>query len=61
MSLLNITSRESLEAAIAEATRKGCDEIQVNGPSELGYPVYINQGFQDIGKHLKMKLPRQAT
>ncbi len=49
-----------LEAAIAEAAGKGCEEIQVNGPSELGYPVYINQGFQDIGKHLKMKLPRHA-
>jgi len=49
-----------LEASITEATDKGCDEIQVNGPSELGYPVYINQGFKDIGKHLKMRLPRQA-
>lgn len=45
-----------LEAAIAEATSKGCDEIQCNGPSELGLPVYLRQGLKDIGKHLKMKL-----
>jgi len=50
-----------LKAAITEAARKGCDEIQVNGPSELGYPVYINQGFQDTGKHLKMKLPLRIS
>ncbi len=45
-----------LEAAIAEATTRGCDEIQCNGPSELGYPVYLRQGLKDTGKHLKMKL-----
>jgi GNAT superfamily N-acetyltransferase len=45
-----------LEAAIAEATSRGCDEIQCNGPSELGYPVYVRQGLKDIGKHLKLKL-----
>ena len=49
-----------LEAAIAEATTKGCDEIQVNRPSELGYPVYLRHGLKDLGKHLKTKLPRQA-
>ncbi len=49
-----------LEAAIAEATSKGCDEIQVNRPSELGYPVYLQHGWEDLGKHLNMKLPRQA-
>jgi GNAT superfamily N-acetyltransferase len=48
-----------LKAAIAEATSKGCDEIQVNGPSEMGFPVYISKGFQDIGKHIKAKLPLQ--
>ena len=48
-----------LEAAIAEATEKGCYEIQVNNPSELGYPVYLGHGFKDAGKHLNMKLPRQ--
>ena len=49
-----------LEAAIAEATTKGCHEIQVNRPSELGYPVYIQHGWADLGKHLNLKLPRQA-
>jgi len=49
-----------LEAAIAEATSKGCHEIQVNNPSEAGYPVYLRQGFKDIGKHLQMRLPQQA-
>ena len=46
-----------LKAAIAEAASRGCDEIQVNGPSEMGYPLYIRNGLQDIGKHLKTKLP----
>lgn len=49
-----------IEAAIAEATSKGCYEMQVNSPSELGYPVYFRHGLKDTGKHLKMKLPRQA-
>ena len=48
-----------IEAAIAEATTKGCQEIQVNRPSELGYPVYLEHGWEDLGKHLNMKLPRQ--
>jgi len=50
-----------LEAAIAEAHSKDCDEIQVNRPSEMGYPVYLRHGFQDLGKHLKMKPPRPAA
>ncbi len=49
-----------LEAAIAEATAKGCAEIQVNRPSEMGYPVYLEHGWADLGKHLNIKLPRQA-
>lgn len=49
-----------LEAAVAEVTAKGCDEIQVNRPSELGYPVYLEHGWKDLGKHLDMRLPRQA-
>jgi len=48
-----------LKAAMAEATSKGCDEIQVNGPSEMGYPLYLRNGLKDIGKHLKVKLPLQ--
>jgi L-amino acid N-acyltransferase YncA len=46
-----------LKAAIAEAASRECDEIQVNGPSEMGYPLYIRYGLKDIGKHLKTKLP----
>ena len=49
-----------VEAAIAEATEKGCYELQVNRPSDMGYPVYLRHGFQDLGKHLNLKLPRQA-
>lgn len=49
-----------LKAAIAEATRRNCYEIQVNRPSELGYPVYLEHGFADLGKHLNMRLPRPA-
>jgi len=50
-----------LEAAIAEATEKGCYEVQVNRPSEMGYPVYLRHGFLDLGKHLNLKLPRTTT
>ncbi|RJP25059.1 MAG: N-acetyltransferase [Candidatus Abyssobacteria bacterium SURF_5] len=47
-----------LRAAIAEAAARGCDEIQVNAPSEMGYPLYIRNGFTDAGKkHIKAKLP----
>ena len=49
-----------LEAAVAEVTAKGCYEIQVNRPSELGYPVYLQHGWKDLGKHLDMRLPRQT-
>ncbi|UCD57336.1 MAG: GNAT family N-acetyltransferase [Candidatus Hydrogenedentota bacterium] len=49
-----------LKAAIAEATAKGCDEIQVNNPSRMGYPLYLRHGLKDIGKHLKAKLPLQT-
>jgi N-acetylglutamate synthase-like GNAT family acetyltransferase len=45
-----------LEASIAEARKQRCFEIQVNNPSELGYPLYIRQNIKDNGKHLKMKL-----
>lgn len=43
-----------LKAAIKLAGEKGCSEIQVNGPSEMGYPVYIKRGFKDIGPHMKI-------
>lgn len=46
-----------IDAAIARATERACHEIQVNRPSELGYPVYLRHGFLDAGKHLSMRLP----
>jgi GNAT superfamily N-acetyltransferase len=47
-----------LKAAIAEATARGCDEIQVNAPSESGYPLYLRHGFRDDGKiQVKADLP----
>ena len=49
-----------LEAAIAEATARGCYQIQVNRPSEIGYPVYLRHGWEDLGKHLDMRLPRKV-
>ena len=50
-----------LEAAVTWTTEKGCYEIQVNRPSELGYPVYLRHGFLDAGKHLLLRLPRQES
>jgi GNAT superfamily N-acetyltransferase len=47
-----------LEAAIAEATARGCDEIDVNRPSASGYPLYTRHGIKDLGKNLMTKLPR---
>jgi GNAT superfamily N-acetyltransferase len=46
-----------IEAAIVLATEQGCYEIQVNRPSEHGYPVYLRHGFRDAGKHLLLSLP----
>jgi GNAT superfamily N-acetyltransferase len=47
-----------LEAAIAEATARGCAEIQVNAPSESGYPLYLRHGLKDDGKiQVKARLP----
>ncbi|HEX9897198.1 MAG TPA: GNAT family N-acetyltransferase [Dehalococcoidales bacterium] len=45
-----------LEAALNEAKKQDCFEIQVNNPSELGYPLYIRQDIKDAGKHLKKRL-----
>jgi len=45
-----------LQAVIAEASARGCSELQVNGPTELGYPVYVAQGITERGKHMKIKL-----
>ena len=49
-----------LKAAIAEATAQGCDELQVNNPSEMGYPLYIRHGIKDNGKSLRMKLSPES-
>jgi predicted N-acetyltransferase YhbS len=47
-----------IDAAIAEATAKGCDEIQVNAPRETSYPLYLRHGLEDHGKkQIKTKLP----
>jgi GNAT superfamily N-acetyltransferase len=43
-----------LKAAIAEAAARGCKELQVNAPSEMGYPLYLRYGLKDNGKHLKI-------
>ncbi|HEY33437.1 MAG TPA: GNAT family N-acetyltransferase [Dehalococcoidia bacterium] len=50
-----------LEAAINKATEKGSYELQVNRPSELGYPVYMRHGWKDLGKHLNYYPGRQST
>ena len=44
-----------LGAAMAEARQRGCSEVQVNGPSKEGLPVYIKNGFVETGEHLKAK------
>jgi predicted N-acetyltransferase YhbS len=43
-----------IRAAIEEARSRKCYELQVNRPSESGYPVYIRHGWQDLGKHLNL-------
>ena len=50
-----------LEAAIARAKEMGCAELQVNHPSEIGYPVYIRHGWEDLGKHLNLYPARRET
>ena len=47
-----------LRAALEEAASKGCFELQVNNPSESGYPVYLKYGLADLGKHLKIVFPQ---
>ncbi len=43
-----------LKAAIRKAAERGSYELQVNRPSEVGYPVYIRHGWKDLGKHLNL-------
>ncbi len=45
-----------LQAALEEAKKQGCFEIQVNAPTEMGYPLYVKQDIKDAGKHLKKRL-----
>jgi predicted N-acetyltransferase YhbS len=45
-----------IKAVTEEALLRNCYEVQVNNPSEIGYPVYIEYGFKDVGKHLQMSL-----
>ncbi len=45
-----------LKAAMSDAASRGCHEIQVNNPSDVGYPVYLRYGWKDLGRHLKMRL-----
>ncbi len=49
-------ARPLLGAAIEEARRRGCRELQVNGPSPEGKPVYCRNGFHDAGSHYKIWL-----
>ncbi|MBI2962732.1 MAG: hypothetical protein HYY35_03180 [Deltaproteobacteria bacterium] len=44
-----------IQTAIQEA-RRGGPELQVNGPSPLGRPVYLRNGFDEAGLHLKIRL-----
>ena len=44
-----------LQASIDEAKARGCDELQVNNPSEMGYPLYLRYNIEDTGKHMKIK------
>ena len=45
-----------LTAAVNKAKEKGCYELQVNRPSEMGYPVYLRHGWRDLGKHLCLSI-----
>lgn len=45
-----------IKAVIEEALQRNCHEIQVNNPTEIGYPIYLENGFKDVGKHLKVTI-----
>lgn len=40
-----------------EATARGSNEIDVNRPSQSGYPQYTKYGIKELGKNLMTKLP----
>ncbi len=50
-----------LEAVITRATEKGCYELLVSRPSDLGLPVYLRHGWKDDGKALLLNLPRTSA
>lgn len=43
-----------LQAAIDLAASRGCNEMVVNRPSDVGLPVYLRHGWLDAGKCLLM-------
>ena len=45
-----------LEAAITEARKMNCFDLQVNNPSDLGKPLYVSHGFVDGGDYMRLKL-----
>jgi GNAT superfamily N-acetyltransferase len=49
-----------LEASIDLAKSRGCREMVVNRPSDLGLPVYLRHGWKDAGKCLLMQPVRSA-
>ena len=44
-----------LEAAIDLTRSRGCNEMVVNRPSDVGLPVYLRHGWKDAGKCLLMQ------
>ncbi len=49
-----------LAAAIDLARARECHEMVVNRPSEAGLPVYLRQGWKDVGKNLLMQPVRAS-
>ena len=45
-----------LEAAIEEAKKMECFDLQVNNPSDLGKPLYDSHGFKASGDYWRLKL-----
>ena len=45
-----------LDAAIIEAKKVNCFDLQVNNPSDLGKPLYSKRGFVDGGEYWRLKL-----
>ena len=45
-----------LETAKEKAAEMGCRELVVSRPSDIGYPVYLQHGWDDAGKCLFMRI-----